>query len=100
MILQFQARDSEFDCLVNELDACERRLVRFNYTLVIYKKKIFFETRQLIQKRLIDIRKRQVVLQGVDIEREIQPFHDEVKIFAELLNGQWVYYSYQFRSCI
>lgn len=27
-------------------------------------------------------------MQGIDIEREVQPFHDEVKIFAEMLNSK------------
>ncbi|VDO65691.1 unnamed protein product [Heligmosomoides polygyrus] len=40
-------RDADFDRLVCELDQAERRLVRFNYMLVIYRKKMFYETRQV-----------------------------------------------------
>ncbi|CAI4227433.1 unnamed protein product [Auanema sp. JU1783] len=81
------ARDVDFDSLVSQLDACERSLVRFNYMLVIYKKKMFFETKQLIQKRLIEMRKKQVSLGGINVERQVQPFHEEVKHFAEQLNS-------------
>ncbi|KJH43771.1 SH3 domain protein [Dictyocaulus viviparus] len=77
-------RDADFDKLVCELDQAERRLVRFNYMLVIYRKKMFYETRQLIQKRLIEPRKREI--SGVSADAQTFPFHDMVKDLALDLN--------------
>ncbi|KAE9412788.1 hypothetical protein Angca_002915 [Angiostrongylus cantonensis] len=77
-------RDADFDRLVYELDQAERRLVRFNYMLVIYRKKMFYETRQLIQKRLIEPRKREIP--GVSADAQTFPFHDMIKDLAVDLN--------------
>ncbi|KAJ1349342.1 hypothetical protein KIN20_004892 [Parelaphostrongylus tenuis] len=77
-------RDADFDRLVCELDQAERRLVRFNYMLVIYRKKMFYETRQLIQKRLIEPRKREIT--GVSADAQTFPFHDMIKDLAVDLN--------------
>nr|CDJ83925.1 Src homology-3 and Dbl homology (DH) and Variant SH3 domain containing protein [Haemonchus contortus] len=79
-------RDADFDRLVCELDQAERRLVRFNYMLVIYRKKMFYETRQLIQKRLIEPRKREVP--GVSADAQTFPFHDMIKDLAIDLNSR------------
>ncbi|VDL70794.1 unnamed protein product, partial [Nippostrongylus brasiliensis] len=79
-------RDADFDRLVCELDQAERRLVRFNYMLVIYRKKMFYETRQLIQKRLIEPRKREVP--GVSADAQTFPFHDMIKDLALDLNSK------------
>ncbi|KAK5985617.1 DH domain-containing protein [Trichostrongylus colubriformis] len=79
-------RDADFDRLVCELDQAERRLVRFNYMLVIYRKKMFYETRQLIQKRLIEPRKREVP--GVSADAQTFPFHDMIKDLAVDLNSR------------
>ncbi|KHJ91585.1 variant SH3 domain protein [Oesophagostomum dentatum] len=79
-------RDADFDRLVCELDQAERRLVRFNYMLVIYRKKMFYETRQLIQKRLIDPRKREIP--GVSADAQTFPFHEMIKDLAIDLNSK------------
>ncbi|ETN77002.1 SH3 domain protein [Necator americanus] len=79
-------RDADFDRLVCELDQAERRLVRFNYMLVIYRKKMFYETRQLIQKRLIEPRKREIP--GVSADAQTFPFHEMIKDLAIDLNSK------------
>ncbi|EYC25170.1 hypothetical protein Y032_0012g1744 [Ancylostoma ceylanicum] len=79
-------RDADFDRLVCELDQAERRLVRFNYMLVIYRKKMFYETRQLIQKRLIEPRRREVP--GVSADAQTFPFHEMIKDLAIDLNSK------------
>uniref|UniRef100_A0A158PGB3 SH3 domain-containing protein n=1 Tax=Angiostrongylus costaricensis TaxID=334426 RepID=A0A158PGB3_ANGCS len=75
-------RDADFDRLVCELDQAERRLVRFNYMLVIYRKKMFYETRQLIQKRLIEPSKTL----SMNADAQTFPFHDMIKDLAVDLN--------------
>uniref|UniRef100_A0A0K0DJB4 SH3 domain-containing protein n=1 Tax=Angiostrongylus cantonensis TaxID=6313 RepID=A0A0K0DJB4_ANGCA len=75
-------RDADFDRLVYELDQAERRLVRFNYMLVIYRKKMFYETRQLIQKRLIEPSKTL----SMNADAQTFPFHDMIKDLAVDLN--------------
>ncbi|RCN31133.1 SH3 domain protein [Ancylostoma caninum] len=79
-------RDADFDRLVCELDQAERRLVRFNYMLVIYRKKMFYETRQLIQKRLIEPRRREIP--GVSADAQTFPFHEMIKDLAIDLNSK------------
>uniref|UniRef100_A0A1I7U2L5 SH3 domain-containing protein n=2 Tax=Caenorhabditis tropicalis TaxID=1561998 RepID=A0A1I7U2L5_9PELO len=77
-------RDTDFDRLVCELDSAERRLVRFNYMLVIYRKKMFHETRVLMHKKLVEPRKKQ--LSNGDIDHQLQPFNHAIKLWANEVN--------------
>ncbi|ULT93631.1 hypothetical protein L3Y34_003255 [Caenorhabditis briggsae] len=77
-------RDTDFDRLVCELDSAERRLVRFNYMLVIYRKKMFHETRVLMHKKLVEPRKK--ALSNGEIDQQLQPFNHAVKIWANDVN--------------
>ncbi|EFO98673.1 hypothetical protein CRE_09842 [Caenorhabditis remanei] len=77
-------RDTDFDRLVCELDSAERRLVRFNYMLVIYRKKMFHETRVLMHKKLVEPRKKQ--LSNGDIDHQLQPFNHAIKLWANDVN--------------
>ncbi|CAD6195626.1 unnamed protein product [Caenorhabditis auriculariae] len=79
-------RDSEFDRLVCELDTAERRLVRFNYMLVIYRKKMFHETRVILYKRIIEPRKKQV--SASDADHQLYVFNDAIKDFAATINAK------------
>ncbi|CAI2352401.1 unnamed protein product [Caenorhabditis sp. 36 PRJEB53466] len=77
-------RDSDFDKLVCELDSAERRLVRFNYMLVIYRKKMFHETRVLMHKKLIEPKKKH--LSNSEIDLQLQPFNHAIKLWANDVN--------------
>ncbi|CAB3409659.1 unnamed protein product [Caenorhabditis bovis] len=79
-------RDPQFDRLVCELDSAERRLVRFNYMLVIYRKKIYHETRVLLQKKIIEPRKKQV--SSSDVDHQMYLFNEAVRVFSEIINAR------------
>ncbi|PIC32246.1 hypothetical protein B9Z55_012648 [Caenorhabditis nigoni] len=83
-------RDTDFDRLVCELDSAERRLVRFNYMLVIYRKKMFHETRVLMHKKLVEpinpILPGKKALSNGEIDQQLQPFNHAVKIWANDVN--------------
>ncbi|CAJ0565339.1 unnamed protein product, partial [Mesorhabditis spiculigera] len=46
-------RDPDFEQMVSELDQCERRLVRFNYQLVIYQKKLQHDMKRQIEVLIV-----------------------------------------------
>ncbi|CAJ0928655.1 unnamed protein product, partial [Mesorhabditis belari] len=46
-------KDTEFEQMVYELDQCERRLVRFNYQLVIYQKKLQHDMKRQIEVLIV-----------------------------------------------
>ncbi|CBK19494.1 SH3 domain-containing protein [Caenorhabditis elegans] len=77
-------RDTDFDRLVCELDSAERRLVRFNYMMVIYRKKMFHETRVLMHKKVVEPRKKH--LSSSEIDLQLQPFNHAIKTWASEAN--------------
>ncbi|PAV92251.1 hypothetical protein WR25_09018 [Diploscapter pachys] len=77
-------RDPVFDNLVDELDEIEKRLVRFNYMLVIYRKKMFHETRIHLHKKVVEPRKK--IVSSTDAEHQLYVFHEAVREFANDIN--------------